>query len=398
MTANPVIEKLGRRLRLGVLGGGPGSVIGEVHRTAARLDDRYEVVGGVLSSNPERSCAAGRALGWAPERAYGDVDEMLGAETARPDGVDVVAIMTPNDSHYPLACRWLDAGRDVICDKPLTTNLDEARDLVRRVRASGLVFCTTYNYSAYPMVRQARAMVADGEIGDLRLAQVEYIQPQLADASRPRRPRLLALTIAEALGAVGDPRRHRHPCLAPACIRSPANGATVGLARTSVAVIPGRRFDDTAGGAASATRTARSGMLWVTQAAAGAEHGLRFRIHGADGGLEWHQEDPTWLTHMRLEQAAPQSLSRRRAGAQAGRCDAGEPHRHRPSGRLPPGSVREPLLRRRRGGRGAPHGHDRRTLSPSTSRPSRTGRGALPSPPPPRRRRRRAAPGPTARL
>ena len=95
MTANPVIEKLGRRLRLGVLGGGPGSVIGEVHRTAARLDDRYEVVGGVLSSNPERSRAAGRALGWAPERAYGDVDEMLAAETARPDGVDVVAIMTP---------------------------------------------------------------------------------------------------------------------------------------------------------------------------------------------------------------------------------------------------------------------------------------------------------------
>ena len=136
MTANPVIEKLGRRLRLGVLGGGPGSVIGEVHRTGARLDDRYEVVGGVLSSNPERSRAAGRALGWAPERAYGDVDEMLAAETARPDGVDVVAIMTPNDSHYPLACRWLDAGRDVICDKPLTTRLEDARDLVARARAA----------------------------------------------------------------------------------------------------------------------------------------------------------------------------------------------------------------------------------------------------------------------
>ena len=101
MTKNPVIEKLGRRLRLGVLGGGPGSVIGEVHRTAARLDDRYEVVGGVLSSNPERSRAAGRGLGWSPERSYGDVDAMLAAETARPDGVDVVAIMTPNDSHYP---------------------------------------------------------------------------------------------------------------------------------------------------------------------------------------------------------------------------------------------------------------------------------------------------------
>ena len=309
MTANPVIDKLGRRLRLGVMGGGPGSVIGEVHRTAARLDDRYEVVGGVLSSNPERSRAAGRALGLAPERVYGDVDEMIEGETARPDGVDVVAIMTPNDSHYPLACRWLDAGRDVICDKPLTTNLDDARDLVARVRASGLVFCTTYNYSAYPMVRQARAMVGDGEIGELRLAQVEYIQPQLAvrpDLDDPDYWRFIAERSGPS-AILGDIGTHAYHLLHSVTGEEPqAVSADVGP------VIPGRRFDDTAGALLRYASGAR-GMLWVTQAAAGAEHGLRFRIHGADGGLEWHQEEPTWLIHMRLGEPR-RLLSRRGPG------------------------------------------------------------------------------------
>ena len=298
MTGNPVIEKLGRRLRLGVLGGGPGSVIGEVHRTAARLDDRFEVVGGVLSSNPERSRSAGRALGWAPDRAYGDVDAMVAAETARPDGVDVVAIMTPNDSHYSLACRWLDAGRDVICDKPLTTGLDDSRDLVARVRASGLVFCTTYNYSAFPMVRQARAMVADGEIGDLRMAQVEYIQPQLAvrpDLDDPDYWRYHADRAGPST-ILGDIGTHAWHLLHSVTGMEPqALSADVGP------VVPGRRFDDTAGALLRYANGAR-GSLWVTQAAAGAEHGLRFRVHGADGGLEWIQDDPTWLTHMRLEQ------------------------------------------------------------------------------------------------
>ena len=296
MTANPVIDKLGRRLRLGVLGGGPGSVIGEVHRAGARLDDRYEVVGGVLSSNPERSRAAGRALGWAPERAYGDVDEMIERETARPDGVDVVAIMTPNDSHYPLACRWLDAGRDVICDKPLTTRLEDARDLVARVRASDLVFCTTYNYSAYPMVRQARAMVGDGEIGELRLAQVEYIQPQLAvrpDLDDPDYWRFIAERSGPS-AILGDIGTHAWHLLHSVTRMEPqAVSADVGK------VVPGRRFDDTAAVLLRYANGAR-GVLWVTQAAAGAEHGLKFRIHGADGGLEWHQEEPSWLTHMRL--------------------------------------------------------------------------------------------------
>ena len=325
MTGNPVIEKLGRRLRLGVMGGGPGSVIGEVHRAGARLDDRYEVVGGVLSSNPERSRAAGRALGWAPERAYGDVDEMIEGETTRPDGVDVVAIMTPNDSHYPLACRWLDAGRDVICDKPLTTRLEDARDLVARVRASGLVFCTTYNYSAYPMVRQARAMVGDGEIGELRLAQVEYIQPQLAvrpDLDDPDYWRFIAERSGPSaiLGDIGTHAWH--------LLHSVTRMEPQAVSADVDAVVPGRRFDDTAGVLLRYANGAR-GVLWVTQAAAGAEHGLKFRIHGADGGLEWHQEDPSWLTHMRLGEPR-RMLSRggpglKPAAERAGRIAIGHP-------------------------------------------------------------------------
>ena len=139
MDVNPVIAKLGRRLRLGVVGGGPDSFIGEVHRSAARLDDRYEVVASVLSSNPERSRAAGRAIGVVKERAYGTFEEMFEGEAGRPDGIDVLAIMTPYDSHYALSRAALDRNLDVICEKPLTTTIDDAVDLVRRVRNSGLM-------------------------------------------------------------------------------------------------------------------------------------------------------------------------------------------------------------------------------------------------------------------
>ncbi|KAB2860749.1 MAG: Gfo/Idh/MocA family oxidoreductase, partial [Bauldia sp.] len=173
---NHTIRALGRRLRLGVIGGGPGSFIGPVHRAAARLDDNYEVVASVLSSNAGKSKAEGIAIGIAPDRAYGSAAEMFAGEGSRSDGIDVVAIMTPNDSHYPLCVAALDAGLDVICDKPLTTGLADAKDLVARVRAAGTVFCQTFNYTGFPMVRQAMAMVRDGDLGPVRLVEVEYIQ------------------------------------------------------------------------------------------------------------------------------------------------------------------------------------------------------------------------------
>ena len=173
---NPVIALLGRRIRLAVIGGGPGSFIGPIHRMAARLDDRYDIVAGVLSSDPQRSVAAGLAIGLAPDRCHPDLATLLAAETQRPDGIDAVAIMTPNDGHFPAAMAALEHGFDVICDKPMTNTLAEAQTLFEKVQASGRVFCLTHNYSGYPMVRQARAMVADGQLGEIRLVQVEYVQ------------------------------------------------------------------------------------------------------------------------------------------------------------------------------------------------------------------------------
>src|SRR6516225_1057770 len=150
---NKTIAKLGRRLRLGVIGGGPGSFIGPVHRAAARMDDNFEVVASVLSADPDRSRREGRAIGVASDRAYGASNEMFAKEKARADGMEVVAIMTPNDSHCALARTAIEHGLDIICDKPLATNLDDALDLRRRVKSSGIVFCQTFNYTGFPLVR-----------------------------------------------------------------------------------------------------------------------------------------------------------------------------------------------------------------------------------------------------
>ena len=165
MSLNPVISMLGRRLRLAVIGGGPGSFIGAMHRQAARLDDRYELVSGVLSSNPERAIQAGKDIGLPPDRIHASVTAMLDAEAERDDGVDVVAIMTPNDSHFDYAVAALERGFDVICDKPMTNTGAEAEALHQKVQDTGLVFCLTHNYTGYPMVRQARAMVEAGQLG-----------------------------------------------------------------------------------------------------------------------------------------------------------------------------------------------------------------------------------------
>ena len=173
---NPVLQLLGRRLRLAVIGGGPGSFIGPVHRTAARLDDRFEIVAGVLSGDAARSRAGAIGIGIAADRAYTDWRALLEGERARADGADAVAVMTPNHSHHPICAAALEQGFDVICDKPLATSLADAVDLVRRVRASGRVFCLTHNYTAYPMVRQARDMVRAGVIGPVRQIQACYVQ------------------------------------------------------------------------------------------------------------------------------------------------------------------------------------------------------------------------------
>ena len=175
-----VRSKLDRRLRLGMVGGGPGAFIGTIHRMAARLDDRFELVAGALSSDPERGRSAAIDLHIAPDRAYGTFEEMALAEAARTDRIDAVVIVTPNHLHHAPAKAFLGAGIHVICDKPLTTTIDDALDLAETVRRTGLIFGLTHNYTGYPMVRQARQMVAEGELGALRIIQVEYAQDWLS--------------------------------------------------------------------------------------------------------------------------------------------------------------------------------------------------------------------------
>jgi predicted dehydrogenase len=295
MNSNPVFSLLGRRLRLAVIGGGPGSFIGPMHRMAARLDDRYELMAGVLSSDPSKALARAKEIGLAGERGYASVEAMLQAEKGRVDGAEVVAIMTPNDSHFPYAMAALDQGFHLICDKPMTNSLEEARKLHARVVETGRIFCLTHNYTGYPMARQARAMVAAGELGTIRLVQVEYVQGNRADESRPdpvTGPRSWK-NIPEKSGpslVLGDIGSHAHNLL-----RFITGLEVAEVMAERGAIVPGRRVDDFAGALLRFDNGGR-GSYWVTQAAAGMGNGLQIRVSGTKGSLEWRQEAPQFLT------------------------------------------------------------------------------------------------------
>ena len=303
MSASPVIAMLGRRLRLAVIGGGPGSFIGAMHRQAARLDDQYELVAAALSSDADKSLATGRALGLAGDRCYASGDALIATEAARLDGADVVSIMTPNDSHFHYTMAALERGFDVICDKPMANTLAQAEQLHLRVSQCAKVFCLTHNYTGYPMVRQARAMVEQGELGDVRLVQVEYVQGGRAKPGPGRR----AWKEDPARGGpslvMGDIGTHAHNLLRfITALEVRQVAAEVG------AIVPGRVTHDFAAamlrlgtaGAAAGTAPAR-GSFWVTQAAAGVENGLRIRVSGSRGSLEWMQEQPQALTFKPLD-------------------------------------------------------------------------------------------------
>ncbi|MCJ7626433.1 MAG: Gfo/Idh/MocA family oxidoreductase, partial [Anaerolineaceae bacterium] len=295
MTLNPVISTLGRQLRLAVIGGGPGSFIGAMHRQAARIDDRYELVAGVLSSNPDRARRAGLEIGLARDRIYSNALEMLDTEAARDDGADVIAIMTPNDSHYGYAVAALERGFDVICDKPMTNKLENAEKLHQKVLDSSLVFCLTHNYTGYPMVRQAKAMVMEGQLGIIRLVQVEYVQGGKADENDPDPSvgdlpwRYDPVRSGPSL-VMGDIGTHAHHLLR----------FITGLEVSEVAaevgtIVPGRLVHDYAGALLHLENGAR-GNFWVTQTAAGMENCLSIRVSGTKGTLEWMQELPQTLT------------------------------------------------------------------------------------------------------
>ncbi|QDA36156.1 Gfo/Idh/MocA family oxidoreductase (plasmid) [Paracoccus liaowanqingii] len=301
------------RIRLGMVGGGKDAFIGGVHRIAARLDGDFDLVAGALSSTPERARDSGAALGLDADRSYDSFEAMAEAEAARPDGIEAVSIVTPNHVHAAAAQAFLSRGIHVICDKPLTATMAQADALAQAVGSSDALFILTHNYTGYPMIRQARQMIAEGDLGPLRVVQVEYPQDWLTEAAEAAGDNKQAewRTDPERSGlggSIGDIGTHAHNL---ACF---VTGQAVRmLAADLQSFVPGRRVDDNAHVMLRFAEGAR-GMLWCSQVAPGCENGLRLRVFGAAGGLEWAQEDPNYLWHTPFGQPK-RLLTRGGAGA-----------------------------------------------------------------------------------
>ncbi|MVA18218.1 gfo/Idh/MocA family oxidoreductase [Agrobacterium vitis] len=300
------------KIRLGMVGGGQGAFIGAVHRMAARLDDHYDLVAGALSSTPEKSLASGRDLGLDPTRCYGSFEEMASSEAARPDGIEAVSIVTPNHMHYPAAKAFLERGIHVICDKPLTSNLEDAKKLKEVADKAKALFILTHNYTGYPMVRHARELVQNGELGEIRLVQMEYPQDWLAEPVEQTGAKQAVWRTDPAQsgvgGSTGDIGTHAYN------LGSFISGLELEeLAADVHTFVEGRRLDDNAhvmlrfqGGA--------KGLLWCSQVATGNENGLKVRIYGTKAGIEWTQADPNYLWYTKLGEPK-QLITRGGAGA-----------------------------------------------------------------------------------
>ncbi len=279
------------RIRLGMVGGGRGAFIGAVHRIASRIDDQYELVAGCFSADPDKSAASAADLGVA--RSYGSFAEMAAKESRRKDGIEAVAIVTPNHMHAPVALEFLKRGIHVICDKPLTATLPEAKKLAKAAAASGVVFALTHNYTGYPMIRQAQAMVQAGDLGDIRLVNVEYAQDWLAEPLESTGQKQADWRTDPARsgagGSTGDIGTHAFN------LANFVTGLTLSeLSADLQSFVPGRRVDDNGHVLLRYTSGAR-GMLWCSQVAAGCENALRLRIYGTKAGIEWEQENPNYL-------------------------------------------------------------------------------------------------------
>ena len=293
MTIEGKAEQRSPRIRLGMVGGGIDAFIGGVHRIAARLDDKFELVAGALSSSPERSRQSGAALGLDAKRTYDDFKQMAVREARLKDGIEAVAIVTPNHMHYPVAREFLKRGIHVICDKPITSTLADAKKLLKLAEGSNALFVLTHNYTGYPMVRHARELARSGKLGEIRLVHVEYAQDWLAEPLEQTGQKQAAWRTDPARsgagGATGDIGTHAYN------LAEFVTGLTLeALAADVHTFVPGRKLDDNAhvllryeGGA--------KGMLWCSQVAVGQENGLKLRVYGTKGGLEWAQEDPNYL-------------------------------------------------------------------------------------------------------
>lgn len=281
------------RIRLGMVGGGRDAFIGGVHRIAARIDDHFELVAGAFSSTVEKSKLSGLDLGVEEDRSYGSYKEMAIREARLKNGIEAVSIVTPNHLHFPVAKEFLKRGIHVICDKPLTSTAADAKKFLNLVNDSSALFMLTHNYTAYPMIRQAREMINDKALGDIRVVQVEYAQDWLSSDLESTEHKQASWRVdperSGAGGCIGDIGTHAFNLA----------GFVTGLQLESLCAdmhtfVDGRQLDDNVhimlryqGGA--------KGMLWSSQVAPGNENGLRLRVYGSKGGIEWSQEEPNKL-------------------------------------------------------------------------------------------------------
>src|SRR5688572_18770623 len=291
---------MSRPLRWGMIGGGEGAFIGAVHRMAARLDGRYQLIAAAPSSDPEKSKRSGVALGLAADRVYPTVEALVAGEAKRPDGVEVVSVVTPNHMHYSQSAALLEAGLDVICDKPLTTNLGDAQKLLALASAKQRLLGVTFNYTGYPMVRLARSLIAAGDFGKLRVVQVEYPQGWLATALEKTGQKQASWRTdpkQAGAGALGDIGSHAFQ------LAEFVTGQQVAELMADVsAIVPGRAIDDNVNVLLRFKNGAR-GSLWASQVAIGHLNSHRLRVYGETGSIQWFQERPEELMVMRAGEA-----------------------------------------------------------------------------------------------
>lgn len=323
---NNASVKLNRRLKMGMVGGGNDAFIGAVHRKAAIMDGNVELVAGALSSNPEKAKASAQALFLPENRSYGSWQEMLEKEQLLPnwERIDFVSIVTPNHLHFPVAKAFIEAGIHVICDKPMTFSLEEAIELVRLVGVHKVVFALTHNYTGYPMVKQARHMVATGELGKLLKVVVEYPQGWLLDPMEEEGQKQAAWrTNPEKSGVsncMGDIGSHCEN------LAHYITGLEIEKMCADLTAIGDRPLDND-GNVLLKLEGGIPGILYASQLSSGEENNLRIRVYGTKGSIEWHQEDPNDLWFKSNDQ--PTRLLRR---GNSYLCEAAQRATRLPSG------------------------------------------------------------------
>ena len=281
------------KIKLGMVGGGEGAFIGEVHRIAARMDERFHLCAGALCSDPERSLKSALDLGIPEDRSYSDYKEMAISESQRDDGINFVSIVTPNHLHHPIAKAFLEVGINVICDKPMTMNSEEAQELIDISESSDLIFAVTYNYSGYPLIREAREIIKKGELGSIRIIKVEYIQDWLTEPIENTGQKQASWRVDPKKsgigGSIGDIGTHAFH-LAHFVTQQLPNKISADLS----CFVEGRELDDNAH-ILMRYESGAKGIIWSSQVAPGNENNLKIQIYGEKGGLIWQQENPNEL-------------------------------------------------------------------------------------------------------